>query len=289
MQYEGSVYIAVAGGEDGNEICRDSIHNIIRRPGDDGPVFGRGTKGYEVRQRHLDFWYNQTEHQFILMLDRDMVFPGDTLERLRAHGLPFVSGFYCRRHIEPVAPVWLRPFTGEWPLEPFLDEIDPGSLYELGASGWGCILMHRDVVRDTKSLLKGEPEIIEDDMDLWPYDSAAILRSLRLLRNAAENSDDDCLFLHLEALEKEIKPLRVDKKTCIGSDIRFAWFAKQAGYPLYGDSGVNCGHNINYPLSLTDWRGTPADLRIQIREGTHKNVMTERDQLRQLYREVTGG
>lgn len=268
-EYTGSCYVATAGPDIEIGECRDSIDNLILRPGDDGPDFGRGTKGYATRQEHLNHWYNDTKHPFCLFLDSDMVFQRDALERLRNHKLPYISGFYTRRSWQPVAPVWFKPWDGKWPFLPWLDPIEANKLYKIGASGWGCLLLHRDVVTSVRAMLHGEWEILEDDMDVWPYDLGKIMAAMTGLRTiCTEKPSDSTLYpaleAHTKALEEQIRPLRVDRDV-IGSDIRFPWFALQAGYQLMGDSGVLCGHVINYPLGLQDYQLTPEKVLTEIR------------------------
>jgi hypothetical protein len=255
QQYSGTCYIGVAGSEIEVGECHDSITNIVARNGDEGPYFWRGTKGYEVRQKHLDNWYENTHHPFMLLLDADMIFAQDVLERLRAHGLPYVSGYYLRRRYAPIAPVWFKvPPRHVFPLEPWLTVPETGKLHPLGASGWGCTLIHRDVVAATKPLLKGEPEIIEDDMDVWPYSLPAVTEALRAIRTLVDERPSPttawpALAHHLETLEREIRPLRAVKDETIGSDIRYPFFAREAGFQLMGDPETVCGHMLNFPLN----------------------------------------
>ena len=271
--YKGSCYIGVVGSEDENGECRDTIERIERKTGDTAPVFIRATKGYEARQMHLNNWYENTKHPFMLLLDSDMKFPVHTLKRLRAHGLPFVSGLYMRRRYAPIAPVWFEQGeAGVMPMTPFTAVPMENTLYKLGASGWGCILMHRDVVTATRPLLKGEAEIIEDDMDIYPYD-------LRVVMDALNNFSDDNARETIEVLRKEIRPLR-GLKDSVGSDIRFPFFARLAGFELHGDTGVMCEHMLNYPISPMDYvnqsAGNVRDLAIKTFEG----VRRERERIR---------
>lgn len=252
--YEGTVYTGVVGPETENGTCRDSIHNIQRREGDTFPRFIRATKGYEAREMHINAFLNETDCAFILLLDHDQTFPPDTLEKLRSHKLPYVSGYYMRRRYNPIAPVWFKDNPDNvWPFEPFTDDPERGKLHKLGASGWGCVLIHRDVFTDMKPILKGEPFVIEDDMDVWPYDLAKVIKG-----------------------NEQLKPLRGTKDP-VGSDIRFPFFAKQAGYTLYGDPDVRCGHMLNYPLSPDDYSGIPDEIRQQIKDNTVKEVERERE------------
>ena len=272
-KYMGACYIGVVGSEHENGECRDTIEAIERQKKDTPPQYIRATKGYEARQMHLNNWYMGTKLPFMLLLDSDMKFPRFTLARLRAHRLPYVSGLYMRRRYNPIAPVWFEQGEpGRMPMIPFTAAIMENTLYRLGASGWGCILMHRDVVTATRKILKGEPEILEDDMDVWPYDLKKIMRAMQTLEKFGNGSVQ---YLDMQkalfVLKQEFRPLR-GLKDSVGSDIRFPFFARLAGYELIGDSGVLCEHMLNYPLTPMDYNQQPAaavrDITIAIRNDT---------------------
>lgn len=215
----GTVYVGAVGSEDQHTAATLSILRIHRRDGDSAPHYATPTKGYEGRSAHVAAFL-ESAHAFILMLDMDMLHPPDLLERLRAHGLAYVSALYFRRQQLPVTPVWFEaiPFD-QWPAKPWSGPIEKGRLHELGASGWGAVLIHRSVFEGVRPLLKGEPFVVEDDMDVWPYDLAAVLRG-----------------------QEQLRPLRARKDDLVGSDIRFGWFARQAGFTLLGDPDAECGH-----------------------------------------------
>lgn len=283
-EYTGSAYIGIVGSEIELGEARDSIHNIIRRDGDSNPVFARGTKGYEARQTHINKFL-ESNHDFILLLDQDMKFKPDTLEKLRGHRLPFVSGLYMRRDYQPLAPVWHRPFTGKWPLEPWIGPIEKGRLHPIGASGWGCILIHREVIEATRKILHGEWEVFEDDMDVWPYDLRQILAAIKGLRSLLAERPGMSTLLptleqHTRTLEGQIRPLRADRDR-IGSDIRFAWYATQAGYPLMGDPDVRPGHFCEYPFSADDYEMFPPDELEAARKDARNKINAARAELRQ--------
>jgi hypothetical protein len=225
---------------------------IQRRAGDE-VHFVRATKGFEARQMHLNNWYESGKHPFILFLDHDMIFPHDTLERLRGWQVAYISGAYMRRRYAPMAPVWFeygRP--GVMPLRPFTGIYLKDQLYKIGASGWGCVLMHRDVVTAVRPLLKGEREIIEDDMDVYPYDLKRIMGAIHALDEGIGTMTRTQARAAVDTLKEEIRPLRALKDN-VGSDIRFPFFARLAGYDMYLDTGVLCNHMLNYPLSPDDY------------------------------------
>jgi hypothetical protein len=258
QHYEGSCYIGVVGGEAENGLCRDSIERIQRRDGD-GLSFIRATKGYDARQMHLNNWYEKNEHPFILFLDHDMIFPPETLERLRSWKLPYISGAYLRRRYAPMAPVWFDypAEPGTMPMTPFTGIFLKDTLYKIGASGWGCVLLHRDVVTAVKALLKGEQEILEDDMDIYPYDIKRVMWAIHALDNGLTTMTASQARNAIDALKEEIRPLR-GVKDVVGSDLRFPFYARLAGFDMYLDTAVLCDHMLNYPLSPNDFIGQAA-------------------------------
>ena len=286
QKYTGSCYIGVVGSETENGECRDTIENIERMALDTPPRYIRATKGYEARQLHLNNWYEENRHPFILLLDHDMKFPPYTLNRLRSHGLPFVSGLYMRRRYNPIAPVWFdQGQPGQLPMVPWTAVVEDNTLYKLGASGWGCILMHRDVVTETRKILRGEPEILEDDMDLLPYDLNKIMAALHDLETLTDpkaiRSRKEAwttLKQSVQVMKDEIRPLRGLKDT-VGSDIRFPFYARLAGFDLIGDSGVMCEHMLNYPLNPKDYQMQSAGNVRDITLAMHKQVIEERDRI----------
>jgi hypothetical protein len=207
---------------------------------------------------HLNNWYEETKHPFLLLLDHDMKFPRDTLERLRSWKLPYISGAYMRRRYAPMAPVWFEYGPpGVLPMRPFTGIFLKDTLYKIGASGWGCILLHRDVVTAVRPLLKGEPEIVEDDMDIYPYDLKRIMDAIHTLDKNFDTITRAKARAAIDALKEEIRPLR-GVRDLIGSDIRFPFYARLAGFDLHLDTAVSCAHMLNYPLSPDDFIGQSA-------------------------------
>lgn len=260
-EYTGTCYIGVVGSETIPVLAVTSIMKIARRDGDGVPQFVTATKGYVARQTLFDS-FMASDHDFLLLLDHDMIFQDDTLERLRSHGLPYVSGYYMRRQFGPMYSVWFEPFSGEWPHMPILYEPERGKLHELGASGWGCILIHRDVITSTRKVLKGELDVIEDDMDVWPYDLAKVM-----------------------AGKEKLKPLR-GVNDIVGSDIRYPFYAKAAGWTLYGDPDVRAKHLMQYPLTPDDFSGLTVGNVAELQAGARLQVAVQREEIQKALREV---
>ena len=281
-----NVYLAVVGPEIEYGVCRDSINNIIRRPGDAYPRFIRATKGYEARNQHMEDWL-KTEFDYALFLDHDMVYPPDTLERLRSHNVPFVSGYYMRRRYNPIAPVWFKPAPKHvWPMEPWMDEPERGKLLELGGSGWGCIYIHREVVLAVQEILKGEYLVAEDHMAIWPYDLPKVMKAIHGLEELVNTAVPArmlraALKEYQQILTEEIRPLRGVKDGYIGSDLRFPFFAREVGYKLMGDPDTRISHLLYYPVSPDDFTGVPDGLRAGMKKKTRGTVARHRRKIRE--------
>jgi len=224
-----TAYIGVVGPDDYPGHAMLSIGNLTRRAGDSEIHFSFATKGYEARQSHINNFKKST-HDEIILLDHDMQFAPDTIERLRSHGQPFVSGYYMRRHIKPLVPVWFEPYDGLWPMMPFLKIPERGKLHPIGGSGWGCMYMRREVVEAVKKVAGHEQEIFEG-------------------------------YLHKRPDTGE--PLFTNWTNPIGSDVRFPILALLAGYQLLGDPDIRPGHYVNYALTPDDYESLPEAERLK--------------------------
>jgi hypothetical protein len=69
-------------------------------------------------------------------------------------------------------------------------------------------------------------------------------------------------------------------KDMVGSDVRFPFFAREAGFILMGDPDVKCQHIIPYPLDPDDFAGQPDEARL----GLVKYVATETNRQRRAIR-----
>ena len=87
-------------------------------------------------------------------------------------------------------------------------------------------------------------------MDVYPYDIETMFRLIGIL-NRTNNME--LMKKAAEALKREFRPLR-GLKDNVGSDVRFPFFAKQAGYDLYLNPDVQPGHTIQYYVSGDDYK-----------------------------------
>ncbi len=90
---------------------------------------------------------------------------------------------------------------------------------------------------------------IEDDMDIWPYDLDVMMQCINNLQGERSYQKVQQIA---KTLKEEFRPLR-GRRDNVGSDIRFPYFAKMAGYTLYGEPDVRIHHHMNYPLAPEDY------------------------------------
>lgn len=85
--------------------------------------------------------------QYALIVDADMLYPSSVLPRLLSHGKKMVSGLYFSRgdpdRAYPV--IFKKEPLDKWPKTRYFDYPD-NALVEIGASGHGCLLIHREIL-----------------------------------------------------------------------------------------------------------------------------------------------
>ena len=97
----------------------------------------------------------QSEADLVFWLDSDMVFQPDTLERmlktLQEKDLDILTGLYFRR-VPPYSPVLFNKLEIDGVACDFTEwKHIPNDLFEVGACGFGCVLMKTDVFFDVQS------------------------------------------------------------------------------------------------------------------------------------------
>lgn len=119
----------------------------MRTVGDTVYDFRIGSLIYDSRNRlvkdALDF-----KADFILWMDSDMIFPGDTMLKLMKHmedGKDIVSGLYFRRR-SPFTPVLYDKI--ERGQHSDLTEYPENSLFEVQGCGFGCVMTRVEAMQD---------------------------------------------------------------------------------------------------------------------------------------------
>ena len=212
------VLVAGVGAEIGYTTAHISFCDIKLGPEDKRGVL-MSTRGEEGRQEFVEEFLGQG-YQALLLCDLDQTFPRDIVERLWGHQKEVVSGYYTRRN-SPVPPVAFAP-DKTWPLTPLFSHPDHG-LVEIGATGFGCVLIQREVFQKMKPLLKpGEPFISNRDF----YEHTGDYRT-------------------------------------VGSDLRFFVRCRDLGIKVWMDLDVRCGHATTLFLGWNDYKQQGEDLPLR--------------------------
>ena len=118
-------------------------------------------------------------------------------------------------------------------------------------------------------------------MELYPYDLNKNTVALDVLDNMTkQDAPAKALADYVAVLKDEIKPLRATKDL-VGSDIRFPYFAKLAGFDLMLDTGVMCGHVVNYPITTNDFISTPDETVANLSAQIDKQVRGEQKRVKE--------
>lgn len=170
---------------------------------------------------------------YLLLVDSDMVFPPDTLERLLAHQKPIVGAVYRAR--QPPYIVVGRP------LEPAIDIRTTTGIVECDHIPSGLMLIHCDVLR-----AMGYPwsEEIYD-----PPRRDALLRLTMAARQALIDGAGEILE---KALEEYDACPPASQAGYIMHDVWFCRKAKQLGFSTWADLDLSreVGHLATIPLTL---------------------------------------
>lgn len=127
---------------------------LLQKVGQVSVAFQIGSLIYTSRN-NLATQAIQSEADYVLWLDSDMVFEPDLLKRMFAvmeeHDLDILTGLYFRR-VPPYTPVIfdrldMQRGVCEWSNFKSL----PNELFEVGGCGFGCVLMKTDVFIDVQA------------------------------------------------------------------------------------------------------------------------------------------
>lgn len=112
----------------------------------DGFVSSQGTLVHEARNRiHAAFLKENTP--YLMMLDSDILFPEKLVEKLLAHNLPIVGGWYKNKNIKDLHPtVYDFDYQDDDGVYVWKHRSAAGhGLEKVDGMGAGCWLMRRDV------------------------------------------------------------------------------------------------------------------------------------------------
>ena len=115
-----------------------------------GSFFGLAGMPFDMARNSAVQQFLNTSYEWLFSLDSDVIPPRDAILRLLNHGLPIVSGLYCRRSPPHGVPVMIK--GGRW-----VTQFTPGSMVEVDLVGAGCLLTHRSVFEKVPHQRPGKP------------------------------------------------------------------------------------------------------------------------------------
>ena len=153
----------------------NSFRSIQLDPGDIAALH-YGATGLAARKAQGTEFLHKKEFDAIAMLDLDMDFPADTLQKLRKHDLDMVTGHYYRRQLDPMVSIIETTPDGTWPYIPLLDVPHKG-LHEVASTGMGCVLIKRHVFEAVAAELPPRLHPFDNGPLEWLTDSSINLGS----------------------------------------------------------------------------------------------------------------
>lgn len=167
---------------------------------------------------------------WLWILDSDMVFQPNTLERLLEHADPVkapIVGGLCFSIDNGMLHPTLFGLDGD-DVNPDVirfDEFPEDTMFQVAATGTGCLLVHRSVF---EAVLVFEPPGRPGQVGFNPA------------------------FPWFQETEHNGKP--------VGEDITFCWRAGLCGFPVHVNTGVHVGHIKDRMLSHEEYRAQRAHL-----------------------------
>ena len=203
------VYVAGVSGEKQYLKSLNSFYELRVRPSDSKNLPQKVMRGDVARMTFCDSFL-ESDKDALLLLDCDMVHPPDLLERLREWDKDMVTAHYWKR-TTPMESVCSVSPDGTWPYLPLdVRNLPLEGLVEIDSSGFGAVLIKREVIQGVRSGLGEEGH---------PF----------ALGNAPEMSNGENVHF--------------------GSDMRFFHRTRELGYKLWLDCGLESLHASTFWLS----------------------------------------
>uniref|UniRef100_A0A6M3JSF5 Glycosyltransferase n=2 Tax=viral metagenome TaxID=1070528 RepID=A0A6M3JSF5_9ZZZZ len=198
----------------------------------------KGTKLNKVTNLPVDIARNglvdNLEREWLFMFDSDETIPPEALMRLLSWNLPIVSGIVFLSSLDRPAPAIYR-------------------------SGWR---------KNGRYYYVSKAQEVEDYINKHKIEGdeslSTILPATREDLIECDGVGCGCILIHRSVFEKMKPPyFKVNTGKTSGEDFYFCRKAKEAGYKIYADPGVLCGHKpkqlIGYQYFLR-WRKAGGDL-----------------------------
>lgn len=144
------VYIAGVGSERQYTRSQRSFERIRTRPGDVSEI--KFERRGDINRIILCKDFLASDADAIYLVDLDMTFHPNVLERLRTHDVDMVTGHYFRRQIKPMLSICSVSEDGTWPYHPLAD-IPRKGMHKVISTGMGNVLIQRSVVEAVQGML----------------------------------------------------------------------------------------------------------------------------------------
>lgn len=162
----------------------------------------------------------ESEATYLLFVDDDQLFPADVGIRLARREKDIVCGLYFQRDLRNPNPHWYK-YSG---YKRHKDWGNKGHMYKT---------MISEVAVLTRDIQPSDGPIVTDGMDLVELDAGGT----------------GCTMIHRSVLEK-MKPPWFRSQGATNGDLMFFYKAKKAGFKVWGDPGVICGHLAYQSIGL---------------------------------------
>ena len=203
------IFVAAVSGEQQYQQTMISVSELIKEPTDEAFI-EYGLRGSMARTIHAENFLKLRNFDAIFFMDTDMIFPPDTLQRLRSHDLDIVGGHYYMRQMwpKPVFSIVRHIGNGTWPF-PWSRDIPKEGLHEIAVMGHGCTLIKREAME-------------------------AVARTLPP---------------NLSPVAERPMPKHTGGSHHVwGSDYAFFTAVRELGYKVWLDASIRCGHMCSVVL-----------------------------------------
>lgn len=181
----------------------------------------------KIKAASVDIARNQIieklERDWVFFMDSDQTFPPETLERLISWDLPIVSGLYFKSPGKPVP----HAYKFMW---------EEAKKYPEGSEQADHFYM--SLINEVFNYLLRFREEMKHGTPL-----GAVLPAKREDLIECDGVGGGCLLIHRRVFEAIEKPwFKCNPGTFIGEDFYFCRKAQAAGFKIYLDPGIICGH-----------------------------------------------
>ncbi len=177
-------------------------------------------KGVDVARNEI---VDKMERDYIFFMDGDQTFPPETLERLLSWDLPIVSGLYFKPYGKPVPHVYKYMWEEAKKYEKEEDPADHFYLTMVNEVAAYLAKYHKDIAKGeipTALLPPRKEDLIECD-----------------------GVGGGCLLVHRRVFDALEKPyFKCNPGTQVGEDFYFCRKVREAGFKIYLDPSILCGH-----------------------------------------------